>query len=91
MIGGAVAMRMGAGELDRSRSDAVVGMCMSMGGHVVLPGRPGVGMEVEILDWQVGRAGLGGAALTSGGKLAVELALYAAVARAASEALQGAC
>ena len=86
-----VPMRVGAGERDRSRSDAVVGMSMSMGVHVVLPGRPAVGMEVEILDWQVGRAGLFGAALTSGGKLAVELALYAAVARVASEALQGAC
>jgi hypothetical protein len=75
----------------RSRSDTVVGVCMGMEVHVVVPGRLGVGMEDKVLDRQVGRTGPVGAALTGGIELAVERARDAAVARAASEALQWAC
>jgi hypothetical protein len=76
---------MGASERNRSLSDdAVVGLRM----HVVVLDRLGVGVEVEVLDWEIGRAGLVGPALTSGRELAVKLALDAAVARVAPEALR---
>lgn len=80
-----VTMSMGASERNRSLSDdAVVGLRM----HVVVLDRLGVGVEVEVLDWEIGRAGLVGPALTSGRELAVKLALDAAVARVPSEALR---
>jgi hypothetical protein len=88
MIGVAVATRMGAGERDRSLSDAVGRVRMSVGVHVVVTHRLGFGVEVEVLHRQIGRAGLVRPALTSGRELAIELALDAAVARVASKALR---
>jgi hypothetical protein len=77
-------MSVGASERDRSLSDDVVGLRV----HVMVVNRLGMGMEVEVLDREVGRAGLVGPALTSGRELAVKLALDAAVARVASKALR---